>query len=315
MSAVRQETLLDRLRGFEGLTAGEPIVARDEVNAAMIRHWCDAIGDRNPVYTDEAAAAASVHGGLVAPPTMLQAWVMRGMVTPYVGPGPGAPMPELLRVLDEAGFPGIVATNCDQEYVRYLRPGDRVTATTTIESVSGEKETALGAGHFITTRVTYTDQAGEVVGTQMFRMLKYRPADANGPQGGARPRPAMNEDTAFFWDGAKRGELLIQRCASCGTLRHPPRPACPSCRSLEWDTHAASGRGTLHSYTVHHHPPVPGFEAPYVVALVDLEEGTRLISNLVDVDPSEVSIGMPVEVVFEKVDDDLTLPLFREVEH
>src|SRR5205823_4206554 len=140
-------------------------------------HWCDAIGDRNPVYTDPDAAAASVHGGLVAPPTMLQAWVMRGMVTPYPGPGPGAPMPELLGVLDEAGFTSVVATDCEQEYARYLRPGDRVTATTVIESVSEEKRTALGPGYFVDTRITYTDQDGEVVGTQRFRLLKFRPAE------------------------------------------------------------------------------------------------------------------------------------------
>jgi uncharacterized OB-fold protein/acyl dehydratase len=315
VSAVStSRSLLDRLRAFEGRLAGEPIVARDEVNAAMIRHWCDAIGDRNPAYTDSAAAAASPHGELVAPPTMLQAWVMRGMVTPYPGPGPGAPMPELLRVLDEAGFTSIVATNCEQEYSRYLRIGDRVTATTVIESVSEEKQTALGAGHFITTRITYTDQNDDVVGTQLFRLFKFRPG-ASAPRRDARPRPAVNQDTSFFWEGARRGELLIQRCSSCGALRHPPRPACPSCRSLEWETQRASGRGTVHSYVVHHHPPVPGFDPPYVVALVELEEGTRLISNLVEVDPAEVAIGMPVEIVFDRIDDELTLPLFKAVEH
>src|SRR5205085_3839396 len=112
----------------------------------------------------------------------------------------------------------------------------------------------------------------------------------------------------------KRGELLIQRCASCGTLRHPPRPACPSCRSLEWGTQRSSGRGSVHSYVVHHHPPVPGFEPPYVVAVIELEEGTRLVSNVIAVDPADVKIGMPVEVAFEAVDDELTLPLFRPAE-
>ncbi|MFN2543068.1 MAG: OB-fold domain-containing protein [Actinomycetota bacterium] len=316
MSAVEaQQTLLDRLREFEGKLAGEPIVARDVVNEAMIRHWCDAIGDGNPIYTDADAARAVGHDGIVAPPTMLQSWVMRGLAPPTPGPrGPGSPMPELLQALADEGFPAIVATNCDQEYARYLRVGDRVTATTVVDRVSEEKQTALGAGHFVTTKVTFTDQHGEPVSTQRFRMLVYRPNPPK-PQAGARPRPAMNQDTAFFWEGAQRGELLIQRCSSCGTLRHPPRPACPSCRSLEWDTQRASGRGTVHSYVVHHHPPVPGFEPPYVVVLVELEEGTRLVSNLVGVDPGEVSIGMPVEVTFERIDDELTLPLFREVEH
>jgi uncharacterized OB-fold protein len=86
---------------------------------------------------------------------------------------------------------------------------------------------------------------------------------------------------------------------------------CPRCRSLDWDTVTASGRGTVHSFVVPHHPPLPMFPQPYVVALVDLEEGTRLVTNLVDIDPTEVVIDLPVEVVFTAVDEGLTLPLFR----
>jgi uncharacterized OB-fold protein len=86
---------------------------------------------------------------------------------------------------------------------------------------------------------------------------------------------------------------------------------CPHCQSVEWDTVAASGRGTVYSFVVPHHPQVPAFEYPYVVALVELEEGTRLVSNVIDVDPADVSVGMPVEVRFVAVDDELTLPLFR----
>ena len=316
MSMTRSETLTDRLQSFVGLAAGEPLVGRDEVNVPMIRQWCDAIDDRNPVYTDETAASGSVHGGIVAPPTMLQAWTMPGL-RPERTLGPGAPMPQLLEVLDEAGFPAIVATNCEQEYARYVRPGDRVTATTVIEDVSEEKRTALGPGHFITTKITYSDQRGEIVGTQRFRLLKYRPASTRGPglapgaPAARRPRPPMNQDTSFFWEGAARGELLIQRCASCGALRHPPRPTCPVCRSFEWDTQAASGRGEVYSHVIVHHPVVPLFEAPYVVALIELEEGVRLVSNVIGVPPEDVKIGMPVEVVFEPVDEELTLPLFR----
>jgi uncharacterized OB-fold protein len=86
---------------------------------------------------------------------------------------------------------------------------------------------------------------------------------------------------------------------------------CPQCQSLEWDTVEASGRGTVYSYVINHHPQVPAFEYPLVIALVELEEGTRLVSNVVDVDPADVHVGMPLEVVFEAVDDELTLPLFR----
>jgi uncharacterized OB-fold protein len=120
----------------------------------------------------------------------------------------------------------------------------------------------------------------------------------------------MTEDTQFFWDGVKAHRLLIQRCGGCGTLRHPPRPMCPHCHSLEWDSIEASGRGTVYSFVIPRHPPLPWFPEPYVVALVELEEGTRLVTNLVGVDPKDVSIGMPVRVRFEAFDDGLVLPLF-----
>jgi hypothetical protein len=128
-----------------------------------------------------------------------------------------------------------------------------------------------------------------------------------------RPLPAESADTSFFWEGARRGELLIQRCASCGRLRHPPGPGCAACGSLDWDTVVSSGRGTVHSYAIHHYPPVPGFEYPLAIGLIDLEEGTRLISNIVGIHPSAIEIGMAVQVEFASFDDDLVLPQFRPV--
>jgi uncharacterized OB-fold protein/acyl dehydratase len=304
-TAVRS-ALMDRLRAFVGKQAGPPFVARDPVNGPMIRHWCEAMGDRNSVYTDATAAEGSVHGGIVAPPTMLQAWTMKGLVAPPRDPGDA--QAGVIAALDEAGFTSIVATNCEQEYVRYLRPGDVVTATTVVDSVSEEKRTALGPGHFYSTLTTYTDQNGDVVGTQRFRLLKFKPASPAGE----RPRPAMNDDSAFFWEGVRAGELRIQRCTACGTLRHPPRPGCGACGSLDWDWIVSTGRGTVYSYAIHHYPAVPGFEPPFAVILVELEEGTRLISNLVDA--AEPRIGMPVEVRFVNVADELTLPLFAPAE-
>src|SRR5688572_31280800 len=91
---------------------GEPVVARDPVNAAMIRHWCDAVGDANPVYTDRDLAVKSVHGALVAPPTMLQAWTMRGLLPPEPASSQLAPFSEVMRLLDAAGYTSVVATNC-----------------------------------------------------------------------------------------------------------------------------------------------------------------------------------------------------------
>ncbi|MEY2566858.1 MAG: 3-oxo-4,17-pregnadiene-20-carboxyl-CoA hydratase alpha subunit [Actinomycetota bacterium] len=297
------------LQRFVGQVSGEPMPARDAVNQAMIRHWCDAIGDANPVYTDPAAAATSVHGGIVAPPTMLQAWTMRGLNPPPSGQGVFA---ELLAELDGAGYTSTVATNCEQEYMRYLRIGDQLTMTQTIDSVSDEKKTALGDGHFVTTIMTFTDQHGGVVGTQRWSILKYRPRERK-PETPPRPRPAINRDNQFFWDGVSEGKLLIQRCTKCAQLRHPPGPACPNCGSLEWDTVESSGRGTVYSYVVPHYPPAPMFGEDYVVVLVELDEGVRFVSDLIDVAPGDVEIGMAVEVTFVKTDPELTLPLFKRV--
>jgi uncharacterized OB-fold protein len=126
-----------------------------------------------------------------------------------------------------------------------------------------------------------------------------------------RLAPSVSPDTQFFWDGLKDHQLLIQRCASCGVLRHPPRPMCPSCNSLEWDTVSASGRGTVHSFVMPQHPPMPFMEYPYIVALIDLEEGTRLLSNLCEVAPADASIGMPVEVFYTEFDEGLVLHQFH----
>jgi uncharacterized OB-fold protein len=126
-----------------------------------------------------------------------------------------------------------------------------------------------------------------------------------------RPRPALTQDNTFFFDGAREGRLLIQRCASCGVLRHPPRPACASCRSFDWDTVESSGRGTVYSYVVVHHPQVPAFDYPLPIAVVELEEGTRLVADLIGIEPDAVAIGMPVTVEFVATDDELTLPMFR----
>ena len=127
---------------------------------------------------------------------------------------------------------------------------------------------------------------------------------------GRRPRPAHTADTQFFWDGARAGKLLLQQCGSCRRLRHPPGPMCPACGALRWEAIEASGRGVVYSFTVIHHPQLPGFEYPLVVALIELAEGVRLISNIVGVHPEGITIGMPVQAEFD-VDGDLTVPQFR----
>src|SRR6266849_363576 len=98
-----------------------------------------------------------------------------------------------------------------------------------------------------------------------------------------RPAPILTDDNQFFWD-AREGRLVAQRC-SCGQLRHPPRPMCPECHALDQEVVDLSGRGVVYSYALLHHPQNPMFEYPVVAALVDLDEGVRMVSNIVDVDP------------------------------
>ena len=177
---VEVDELHAELVAHVGMASGPTVLARDPVNQPMIRHWCDAMGDTNPVYTDAQAAAATVHGGVVAPPTMLQAWTMSGLgerVTIGDEPDHSAGMRELL---DAAGYTSVVATNCDQSYARYLRPGDELRVTSTIDEVSERKQTGLGEGYFLTTRMEYRDQHDELVATMRFRILKFRPRAQEG---------------------------------------------------------------------------------------------------------------------------------------
>ncbi|MGW2885302.1 bifunctional MaoC family dehydratase N-terminal/OB-fold nucleic acid binding domain-containing protein [Streptomyces griseoruber] len=292
-----------RLKAYEGRPAAVAGTGRDPVNAPMIRHWCEAMGDGNPAYTGPDA---------IAPPTMLQAWIMGGLGG-LGGHGGRAPAyEELLAVLDEAGCTAVVATDCEQEYVRPLRPGDEVAFDTVIESVSERKTTKLGTGHFVTTR-TDVRVGPELVGTHRFRILKYAPARRRAAPPERRPRPVVNRDNAGFWEGVREHRLLLQRCASCAALRFPWLPGCQSCGCPEWDTVEASGEGTVFSYVVLHHPPFPAFEPPYAVVLVELAEGVRIVSDVVGMPYDKVRIGMPVRLEFRRYDDELTLPVFREV--
>jgi uncharacterized OB-fold protein len=136
------------------------------------------------------------------------------------------------------------------------------------------------------------------------------PAGA-GPDAPRRPAPIVTDDSAVFWDAAARGRLVAQRCGGCGALRHPPRPMCPHCRSLEVEEAVLSGRGTVYSYAVLHHPQHPAFDYPVLGALVDLDEGIRLVSNLTDVAPEDVRIGMRVAVHFVPTAGDAAVPVFR----
>ncbi|MFD3308080.1 bifunctional MaoC family dehydratase N-terminal/OB-fold nucleic acid binding domain-containing protein [Streptomyces sp. NPDC058694] len=314
------EDVFARAKAYEGQAAAVGGVGKDLVNEPMIRHWCEAMGDTNPAYAGADATA---------PPTMLQAWTMGGLSGHA---GRSEAYDELLGLLDDAGYTSVVATDCEQEYLRPLRPEDAITFDAVIESVSERKTTKLGTGYFVTTRMDVR-VGGRTVGTHRFRILKYVPAvrrrSAPKAEGAAaasktavvaevsppkRPRPVVNRDNAGFWEGVSRHRLLIQRCDGCGTLRFPWLPGCNACGCPDWDTVEAGGEGTVYSYVVMHHPPFPAFDPPYAVGLIELAEGVRMISNVVGVPHDRVRIGMPVRLEFEQVDEELELPVFRAVE-
>lgn len=129
------------------------------------------------------------------------------------------------------------------------------------------------------------------------------------------PLPEFHGDYQEFWQGCKRQELVIQRCKDCGWYRHYPRPLCPRCHSWNTEWAKVSGKGNLWSWAIVTHPidPVVSDKVPYNVVEVELveQEGLRLISNLIDCEMEEFYIGMPVEVVFEEMTPEITLPRFR----
>lgn len=128
-----------------------------------------------------------------------------------------------------------------------------------------------------------------------------------------KPVPEPDHVTRPFWEAARQNRLLIQRCPNCGAHQFFPQAHCRGCLSdrLEWVE--SKGKGTLYSFTVIHRPPASAFEkdVPYTVALIDLDEGCRMLSNIVEVSPEAVRIGMPVEVLFEEITPEISLPKFR----
>jgi len=322
MATKSREELEEKLKAFVGIDNGAPWIANYAVNEAMIGQFCAAVGDCNPAYLDVEAAGRTVHGGIVAPPTMMDAWTMPGRDAGWLqteGP-PRDKQVELVRLFDEYGYTGMVGTNQEQEFKRYLRLGDRLTDHITIEAISEQKATPLGLGYFFTTLHTFRDQNGEEVGSMRFRVMKFKPAqqptaaasgDAPAAAAPRRLRPPMGHDNAWWWEGINKGQLLIQKCSSCGDLRHPPRPMCGKCQSMEWSSIASRGRGRVYSFTILHHPKFPGFDFPVACGLIELEEGTRIVSNIVGCEPDAVFIGMPVTLSIENVDEEMKLPLFR----
>ncbi|MCZ4500751.1 MAG: hypothetical protein JWQ74_3306 [Marmoricola sp.] len=300
--------IMAKVEEFKATGETEPRVARDPINQPMINNWLEAIGETDARFKDG-----------IAPPAMAQVWTMYGLdpIRPANDPLHGT-----MQMFDEAGFHSVLGTNCDQTYARDVRVGETVSITTRLESVVGPKVTGVGEGYFVTTLNTWWVGEGadrEPVATMLFRVLKFKPAKRQGSSGGAAVdksqtiRPQRNQDTEYFWEGTAIGELRIQKCNACGELRHPPGPMCPTCHAHDRGHVVASGRGTVFSFLVHHAPKLPGKALPATLALIELEEGLRMIGE-VQGGREHVAIGAPVQVVYEKIDDELTLAQWEVIQ-
>jgi acyl dehydratase len=219
---------LAQLRERCGTAAAAPRTAADAVNVPMIRRWCAAMGERNPLYLDEDYARTTPYGGIVAPPAMLEVWTMGG----YQADG-GREHGNLVGIeeLDAAGFTAVVATNLKQEYLRYLRPGDRIRQQVFFEEVSEEKRTALGSGHFLNYRYEFTTADGTPVGRM--RWILVPPGAATAATGAAVAAAAASAAShharqRLLLEGLRQHRLLVRRCTRCQHLHHPPGPMCPA---------------------------------------------------------------------------------------
>jgi uncharacterized OB-fold protein len=289
----------DRLKAL-GETS--PRLARDRVNQPMINNWLEAMGETDARFTQGEA-----------PPAMAQVWTMYGLDPTRPE---GDPLHGTMQVLDAAGFTSVLGTNCDQTYERYLREGERVAITTRLESVLGPKKTGVGEGYFVTTVNSWWVSEGpddpdrELVATMLFRVLKFKPHPKPTADRSLITSPVRNRDTEFFWEGTAKGELWIQKCNACGLLRHPPGPMCPSCHAADRGHVVASGRGTIFSFLVHHAPKMPGRELPLTLALVELDEGVRMVATVTS-PPEDLAVGDRVVAGFDQLDDETTLPTWE----
>ncbi|CAN5327458.1 OB-fold domain-containing protein [soil metagenome] len=290
------------LAGYVGRDYG-PYRAWDPVNSPMIRQWRDAISAGN----DDSVADPDR-----APRTMINVWMMRGLADRRPDDSVTDDPYKLVEALRAAGYNGVVATQCSQEYRRDLRAGERISSAITVDRVSELKRTGLGEGYFVTLRHAYS-VGDDPVGSMSFTTLHYKPKPREAAQARpAPPQPGISDDTRFFWEGLALDRLLAQRCDSCGTMRHPPGPVCSKCHSLEWSAVELSGRGALYSWTVIHHAAHPAFDYPHTIGLVDLDEGLRIIAPLEDVPADDLAEGLRLEVRFHHVEGEQRLPSFRQ---
>ena len=321
MTPEQRAAFEEQVYAFVGRQVCPRTPAKDPVNGPMIRHWAEAMGDTNPAYQDDEWARGSTRGGLISPPAMMYVWNQEGFQVATEG-RPSDAQSDLVELFNANGFTGVLGTNVRQEYFREVSPGDTVYMEMTIDNISEQKATARGTGYFFETLATFSDQSGEPIGTQRFRVLKFIPPEQpaaapseeklEAPTRIASPR---GHDNAWWWEACDEGRVLIQRCTDCHTLRHPPRPMCGECQSMTWDSVESPLEGEVLSYTEMHHPKIPGYPHPLVCAVIRLAEGTNLVSNVLGCDPSEVHIGMKVSGRVEQVDEKTMLPQFYPAGH
>jgi uncharacterized OB-fold protein len=320
MSTEEQQAFEQLIYSYVGKKVCDRAPAKDAVNAAMIRHWAEAMGDTNPAYTDDAWAGQSSRGRAIAPPAMMYAWNQEGFPVVAEGRAPDA-QTEMVDKFNEHGYTGVLGTNVKQEYIKEIGIGDTVYMEMVIDTISEQKATARGIGYFFETLATFSDQNGEAIGTQRFRVLKFIPpeqpeaASSGGDEGSALEVPTRiasprGHDNKWWWDACDEGKVLIQRCKGCQTLRHPPRPMCGECQSEEWDSVESSLTGEVLSFTELHHPKIPGYQYPLICGVIRLTEGTNLVANIVGIEPENVTIGMQVQGKVEQIDEKTMLPQF-----
>ena len=321
---------LAALRGLVGRSS--PFnSARDPVNETMIRHWCDIIGEQNPVYTDAAAAAASAFGGIVAPPAMLDVWDKPGL---HMTRDPDNPQSQALTILDGHGFTSTVAVNSELELARPLRPGEMVHSTLTLEDVSEEKQTGLGVGHFVTSRhrVSRRRRARRLRALPDAEVpARHRPHRRAGgrPVGSARPR---SRQAAAARDQPRQPVLLgrctqpraadpdLQPAARRSTSRR--RRGAATAAASTWGSRSPPGAGrstrgrcrTTRRSTASATPCSSGWSSS--------RRAPGSSSNIVGCTRDQLHVGMPLELFWldshpalvEGADDSrgpITLPQFR----
>lgn len=315
MTAEDLKAFEQEIYAFVGREVCPPTPARDDVNAAMIRQWTEIMGDTNPAYTDTQWAANSTRGRTIAPPAMMYAWGQQGFAV-TTGRPPDA-QADLVNLFNKHGYTGVLGTNVKQEYFKEVSPGDNVVMAMVIDNISERKTTGRGPGYFFETLATFTNQHGEKIGTQRFKVLKFIPQEQPAAAASTdtlkvptRIVSPRGHDNKWWWDACDTGKVLIQRCKSCQTLRHPPRPMCGECQSMEWDSIESTLDGEVLSYTSLRHPKIPGYPTDPICAVIKLGEGTNIVSNIVGCDFADLHIGMKVKGKVEQVDEKTMLPQF-----